>query len=239
MKGSVKNFRNCQFAVEGAGSAGFFQLRHHFAKLFMALLLSKVHAMIVDILALRFFDKVKRVFGRHDNAHTAASDLFLPRMLRLNLCLRLGLIVRLALSVFLIRVILSQDLSLNILKPAFEPPVLIAVGIKVLIVDVTRVSRLNPKNESTPPIDNLLRKIYHLRHIRNVSCVKLYDATQVFICLKLIRTNVQKVNRTQNLLHYCQIGKSTIWQRFQPLAKQAASTIFKKHLRNCGSSELS
>jgi hypothetical protein len=31
MKESVKNLRNCKFAVEAAGSAGFFQLRHHFS----------------------------------------------------------------------------------------------------------------------------------------------------------------------------------------------------------------
>lgn len=112
------------------------------------------------------------------------------------------------------------------------------MGVEILVIRITRVARFDPENEPAPPVDNLLCQVDDLRHIRDVSRVKLHDSAQVLVRLQLIRPNVKQVNRAQNLLNHSQIGKGTVREGFKPLTEQAASPVVEEHLRDGGPAKL-
>lgn len=60
------------------------------------------------------------------------------------------------------------------------------MSVSLVITDILiifAVARFNVKHKSTPSVDDFLRQVYNLRHLRHVSCVEFYYSAQVFVCL--------------------------------------------------------
>lgn len=108
-----------------------------------------------------------------------------------------------------------------------------------VVVKIALVRRLDAEHESAPTVDDLLGKVHNLRHVRDVASVEFHNAAEIFVRLKLIGADVKKVNRCEDFLNHCQIGKGSVGERLQPLAKETAATFFQENLRNRGPSELS